>query len=347
VWPRRHVMACLFLSYAVADREFAERLAVGLTHLGHTVWFDTWEIAAGEVLTTRIDAGLARSEYLIVVLSPAALSSPWVERELGVALYDEIVEQRQRVLPVIVADCRPPPLLRAKRTIDFRESFEVGLAQLAIALYAGHHVRSQDGYGNTSDVVTEFHSPLSSATSNGYTHRMGYKVPRLSEINVELTLPYIGKIAGVWKPDEAERRAAWELYVELVTRVSAVGLQPGEGLLRESLTSLYAIFTTTRALLRSYGPSIAQTNSEGNLSFGIVAVNMLNYVLRPILAKWHPVLLDYEHQRDAKLSAWEHEKRWDKAEELRTTLQEARNILTTYTNLLAQVAGVPELIGVI
>jgi hypothetical protein len=182
--------------------------------------------------------------------------------------------------------------------------------------------------------------------SFAYNGGMGYKVPRLSEINVELGLPYIGTISGKWKPHEEEQRAAWELYVELITRVSVTGLEPDEGLLRESLSSLYIIFTTTRTLLRSYGPFIARPTSEGNVSFGILAVQVLNYVLRPVLTTWHPLLLDYEHQRDPAISAWEHERQWERAAELRAALQEARHILTEYTNLLAQVAGVPELDGV-
>ena len=60
----------------------------------------------------------------------------------------------------------------------------------------------------------------------------------LTKISVELSLPYLSKISGEWEPDENEREAAWELYVELITRVSVVNLGPEEGLLRESLSSL-------------------------------------------------------------------------------------------------------------
>jgi hypothetical protein len=79
--------------------------------------------------------------------------------------------------------------------------------------------------------------------SFAYNGSMRYKVPRPSEINVELGLPYIGKVSGMWKPDEAEQRAAWELYIELVTRISVAGLQPDEGLLRESLSDSVTRFS--------------------------------------------------------------------------------------------------------
>ncbi len=71
-------------------------------------------------------------------------------------------------------------------------------------------------------------------------------MPRLSKIGVELALPFLGKISGEWAPDEAERLAAWEMYVELATRITVQPLTPDEGLIREALTSYYSLFATTR-----------------------------------------------------------------------------------------------------
>ena len=80
----------------------------------------------------------------------------------------------------------------------------------------------------------------------------------------------------------------------------------------EALSSLYTLFDTTRTILRKYGPSIAQPKGEDELSFGYLAVVILNVVLRPVLAKWHPVLLDYESTRSGSVSPLEHEREWDK-----------------------------------
>ena len=137
------------------------------------------------------------------------------------------------------------------------------------------------------------------------------------KINVSLFLPYIFELSGEWEPDEKEREAAWEMYVELVTRISVVELYPNEGLLREALTSLYSLYNTTRDILRKYGPEIATPNNDGELSFGYISVAVLNTVLRPVLAKWHPLLLDYEDKRPGSVSQFEHEKKWEKYDELR------------------------------
>lgn len=169
-------------------------------------------------------------------------------------------------------------------------------------------------------------------------------MPKLTSVKVSLTLPYIGGVEGTWEPDETERNAAWEMYVELITRISVSELKPDEGLLREALSSLYTLFDTTRKILRKYGPSVAQPKGEDGISFGYLAVAILNTVLRPVLAKWHPLLFNYESTKDSTISPLEHERQWEKHEELRQVLNEVRRVLIEYAELLAQVAGVPSLI---
>lgn len=128
----------------------------------------------------------------------------------------------------------------------------------------------------------------------------------LESFQVNFSVPGIGGISGTWKPDESERQAAWELYVELVTRVAVVKLRPEEGLLREALSSLYSVFDSTRQILRKYGPAVAQPKEGGDLSFGHLSVTVLNTVLRPVLAEWHPLLLEYEATKGEDISFFEH-----------------------------------------
>ena len=72
---------------------------------------------------------------------------------------------------------------------------------------------------------------------------------------VTLSLPF--GIGGIeMEPDSTERDAAWELYVELVTRVAVQSLHPQEGLVREAMNSLYSLFGSTREILRKAGPGL-------------------------------------------------------------------------------------------
>ena len=146
-------------------------------------------------------------------------------------------------------------------------------------------------------------------------------------------------------PDKAEQKAAWEMYVELVTRVSVVELGPEEGIVGEALTSLYHLFDITRGILRSYGPAVARPKEGSDLSFGYIAVAILNGALRPLLAKWHPLLLDREALRPQDTSAEEWERAWERNAELRGEMARGRGVLRDYAGLLARVAQVPPLTG--
>jgi transcriptional regulator with XRE-family HTH domain len=146
------------------------------------------------------------------------------------------------------------------------------------------------------------------------------------------------------EPDEEERKAAWEMYIELVTRVPIAVLGQGEGLLREALSSLYSLFPTTRAILRHYGPAMARNNQDRKLSFSSLAIRMLNTILRPLLSKWHPLLQDYEATRPDSVSVTQHERHWERYTELRQEMSMARKALIEYATLFAQMAGASQLI---
>lgn len=165
----------------------------------------------------------------------------------------------------------------------------------------------------------------------------------IKKVTVKFAVPYLGEIGGEWEPDEAEVKAIWELYVELVTRIAIVELKPGEGLLRESLTSLHSLFGTAREILRRHGPAVAR--SEGyKLSFAYLTVAVLNSVLRPVLAKWHPLLQDYEFKKPPECSPLEHESLWGQGGELRAELNQVRTKLLEYARLLEIAAGVRSLV---
>jgi len=48
----------------------------------------------------------------------------------------------------------------------------------------------------------------------------------MDSVRVELKLGVLS-VPGTWRPNEEERRAAWELYVELATRIAVVLNRPG------------------------------------------------------------------------------------------------------------------------
>ena len=85
-----------------------------------------------------------------------------------------------------------------------------------------------------------------------------------------------------FKPQDADRAAAWELYIELLTRVTTQRLDPDEGDEAAALDSLHALFGETREILRR--------NGSGCTEFVKLAIPVLNQVIRPVTTKWHPRL---------------------------------------------------------
>lgn len=135
-----------------------------------------------------------------------------------------------------------------------------------------------------------------------------------------------------------ERASAWELYVELSTRVATQPFEQHYGLLRESLSSLHALFSVTRRILREAGPEVALQEE----SLGKYAMALLNIVIRPYLAKWHPLLATWETKKGPESSAHEHESSWPQIEEARAELANLQQILRGYSDALAILAGIEE-----
>jgi hypothetical protein len=169
------------------------------------------------------------------------------------------------------------------------------------------------------------------------------KLRRPSSLQVSLNFHFL-QVSGTWEPNDDEGKAAWELYVELATRITVVPLGEQEGLLREALSSLYSLFAMTRDILRRYGPDIAEPRPDGQYSFGVLAVAMLNYGIRPVLAHWHPVLEDWEAVRPPDRSRGQHERAWERSAALRAALDDSRDVLTQYASLMASACGVPDLL---
>lgn len=154
---------------------------------------------------------------------------------------------------------------------------------------------------------------------------------------VSISLPF-GLGSAEWESDPTERKAAWELYIELITRIAVEPLESDQGVLREALSSLYSLFGTTRETLKKAGPGVGVSpNSVGGL-----AVAVLNLGLRPLLTKWHPLLQDWEAQRTPKVSVQKHEKAWPQEAELRLEFEKLRLELKQYSVALAEIAGVKE-----
>ena len=122
---------------------------------------------------------------------------------------------------------------------------------------------------------------------------------------------------------EADKDAAWDLYVEMLTRVVTQPLPPEAGDEQAALESVYFLVPATREILRHHG--------RASIQFSKVAVPVLNQIVRPFTTKWH---------KESLAGAFGHEvKRMQFREDLESLQVELRN----YNRMLAEIASVEDL----
>lgn len=125
-------MSSVFLSHSSKDKAFAKRLARDLKAHALRVWVDEAEMLVGDSLIGKLEEGIREMEYLGVLLSPDSVRSEWVQREVEIALNQEIKGKKVKVLPILYRDCDVPGFLIGRVWADFREESLYEPALLAL-----------------------------------------------------------------------------------------------------------------------------------------------------------------------------------------------------------------------
>lgn len=121
----------VFVSHAVADEKFVDRLVSTLRRHDIVAWYSATDLVGGMQWQEEIGAALNRCDSFIVVLSPAALESMWVKRETYYALAQ--VRLFEKIIPVLYRECSAASLawpLTNYQYVDFRRGFEAGCREL-------------------------------------------------------------------------------------------------------------------------------------------------------------------------------------------------------------------------
>lgn len=129
-----------------------------------------------------------------------------------------------------------------------------------------------------------------------------------------------------FKPNEQDKQCAWELYIELLTRITTQPINTEDGDEKTALDSIYSLFKTTREILKK--------NGRGCREFSKLSITVLNQVVRPFTAKWHKKSLNNAFEDDNQCQVFREE------------LAELQVILTHYTQALAKIADVEDLKGI-
>lgn len=119
-----------FLCHGFEDKQLVRQLARDLRANGVDVFFDEWEIRAGDSLRQKIDEGLMRCTHFIAVLSPVSIGKPWVQAEMDAAFIRKVGGLTRFIaLRSQLAVEKLPPLLSGSMSPSI-DDYDVASAQL-------------------------------------------------------------------------------------------------------------------------------------------------------------------------------------------------------------------------
>lgn len=120
-----------FLSHSSRDRRFADRLVRVFARHSVPFFYSKRSIIGAQEWHDEIGDALGRCDWFVLVLSPDAVKSEWVKRELLYALTSE--RYKGRIVPLLYRACDFEKLswtLSNIQRVDFRRHFREGSRQL-------------------------------------------------------------------------------------------------------------------------------------------------------------------------------------------------------------------------
>ncbi|GJM16421.1 MAG: hypothetical protein DHS20C13_17480 [Thermodesulfobacteriota bacterium] len=154
-------MKDVFICHAGEDKEEVVRpLCKALEDNSISYWVDEGEIRWGHSLTGKVSEGLAKSKYVIVVLSNTFVTKSWPKLELEASLNMEASSGDIKVLPLIVGDQSTKdvifekyPLLNHKRYIIWsgETSFVIDELKKVLNLFIEDVAEKENG-GNKRNI---------------------------------------------------------------------------------------------------------------------------------------------------------------------------------------------------
>ena len=91
----------VFISHASEDKDtIARPLYEGLSAAGLAVWYDDAVLHLGDSLRRKIDEGLARCNYGVVIISRNFFDKEWPQRELDGLAAREVADGKTVILPI-------------------------------------------------------------------------------------------------------------------------------------------------------------------------------------------------------------------------------------------------------
>ncbi len=95
-------LSSVFISYAEADRAFAEKLHAALQSRGVRCWFAASDLKMGEKTLDQISNAIRSHDRVLLVLSRNSIQRNWVDREIKLARSREENEGENVLFPIMI-----------------------------------------------------------------------------------------------------------------------------------------------------------------------------------------------------------------------------------------------------
>ena len=89
-----------FISHSSKDESFARRLYADLQDHGVRCWFAPQDMKVGDRIVDAIDQSIRVYDKILLLLSSHSLESPWVTKEVSIALEEEAKSKKNVLFPI-------------------------------------------------------------------------------------------------------------------------------------------------------------------------------------------------------------------------------------------------------
>ncbi|HTG32061.1 MAG TPA: TIR domain-containing protein [Thermoanaerobaculia bacterium] len=90
----------VFLSHSAKDKEVVRGIAERLREDGLRIWFEDWEIRAGDSIPAKVEEGLEHSRVLVLCMSEHAFGSEWARLEAGTFRFRDPLNEERGFIPL-------------------------------------------------------------------------------------------------------------------------------------------------------------------------------------------------------------------------------------------------------
>jgi TIR domain len=299
----------LFISHNSVDKPWArllaERVEGDKSGPQLRVFFDEWDIKPGDDIPIALEEALESSRRIGLIISPEALSSPWVTLERSTAIYTDPSARKQRLVPILKRDCKLPAALARLNHIDFRREsdFEMSLERLLDLL---HDRPTRRGIGQSSDSIYHAEDCALIREHRHYFERAAFSTSCIQELFIdELSRAVKDTIAALNTGTLASRegvilrqaqgRASYKTpkFQEVIGRVSALLSE-----LRLHIAALEQFFndrlTTRRQYSECFGwlMQLAHEKSPSDVRQAVLLMDQIDEMRNQILKAINPLLED-------------------------------------------------------